>query len=963
MPPPRKNLLPDANRIFVNREKPIAAFETAARNIAADSSAVLVFYGIGGQGKSSLARELRRRCDQKAQAPYSDLRYAELDLHGRPNSDPELLMVWLRNAFANAGIAAPCFDLTLGFLWAAQRPEQPLPELRSSWFTRESDVIGGTAMDLLGVVKDLAGDEIARIPMFGGLIRRASRWAIRKGYESYLHAAHGPLQELYREDELKKPYEIASLLPWMLAQDLNAHQQRNADERLVLFIDEYERVFAQGGAAESWSANPFDRNMRSLIAETNGLLAVFFTRERLPWDDDADWADTLTGRQHLLGGLTASDAHRYLDAIPVADAALREAMIEGARETARPDAAVYPFMLDLQVEHWRQLVARRQPVMPGSFDVAAPDFRNRRREIVERVLRDYDPALQATLRRLACARRFDRDAFDEIVSTFRTGLPGDSFETIAQLSFASKSDDGFVAIHSVMAEAIRELLDPERRAEAVDTLFRHYMTRATVSSHFEVTGATIAALGEAAWLRREQGAQGYTKWLAEMSDPLATAAHYAVCAELWREALILVGPDSPDTIECLNNLGGLANAQGDFKGALAHYRRALEISDRLNGRNSVESANVLSNVGGVQDTLGEYAAAKANFEEALAIREKVQEPDHADLAINLNNLAGVLSDLGDYAGAKIMHERALVVREKAHGPDHPATAISLNNLGLTLEELGDFAGARKHHERALAIREKILGPDHRATAVSLNNLANITARLGDYAAAKDLHERSVAIREKTLGPDHPDTATSLNNLAFILNQLGDRKSARTLQERSLAINERIFGRHHPATAVTLSVLAVLLKNDGELEPAAEMLEEVVAIREKLLGPAHPQTAAALHSLGGVYVRQGETDRAMTIYGRAREITEKHFAPDHHSVTSIMQSIADLHHKLGNRREARALFERCLAASEKSYGASHIATLKIARSLHRLALDENDMATAGALAEKYGAEALAASAPS
>ena len=71
-------------------------------------------------------------------------------------------------------------------------------------------------------------------------------------------------------------------MPWMLAQDLNDHLSRHTGDRFVLLVDEYERVFDQGGAGKCWEENPFDRLMRRVVAETNGLLAVFFTRERLP---------------------------------------------------------------------------------------------------------------------------------------------------------------------------------------------------------------------------------------------------------------------------------------------------------------------------------------------------------------------------------------------------------------------------------------------------------------------------------------------------------------------------------------------------------------------------------------------------------------------------------------------------------------------------------------------------------
>jgi hypothetical protein len=95
-------------------------------------------------------------------------------------------------------------------------------------------------------------------------------------------------------------------------------------------------------------------------------LAIFFSRERLPWEDDPDWRDDLNGAQHLLGGLPDKDADEFLRAIPIESAVIREAIIDGAREKPRPAAAVYPLMLDLQVEHWRTIVAKREPITPTS---------------------------------------------------------------------------------------------------------------------------------------------------------------------------------------------------------------------------------------------------------------------------------------------------------------------------------------------------------------------------------------------------------------------------------------------------------------------------------------------------------------------------------------------------------------------------------------------------------------------
>jgi hypothetical protein len=376
MPPPRLRTLPAANRIFVNREGPLRVFENAAFDIPADSARLLTFYGIGGQGKTALCRELMQKTG--SDPSYRFLRRAELDLHGRPKTDPDLLLVWIRNGFADAGVALPCFDLALAIVWEATRGEQPFPKLSRAWLGKAKDFAGeGAASAAKAAEEHLPehlGDAVAQIPGVGFLFKSIGGWVIDKAYRAYLHRSRDALQELYRNGELKKPYELLELLPWMLAQDLNHHLANHGEERFVLLVDEYERVFDEGSAGSLLRENPFDRHLRTFVRESNGLLAVFFSRERLPWEKYPEWAASLQGAQHLLGGLNGKDADAFLQAIPISEPVLRSAMIEGARETSARDAAIYPLMLDLQVEHWRALIASGKPIEPAAFSVSAGDL-------------------------------------------------------------------------------------------------------------------------------------------------------------------------------------------------------------------------------------------------------------------------------------------------------------------------------------------------------------------------------------------------------------------------------------------------------------------------------------------------------------------------------------------------------------------------------------------------------------
>jgi hypothetical protein len=138
MPPTREARLPPANRIFVDREAPQRIFEKAAFSIPNDGAIIRVFYGVGGQGKTALCRELMRKTDATVEPSYGFLRRAMLDLHGRQKSDPDLLLVWIRNEFAKAGLLMPCFDLALALMWEGARGEQAFPALVRPWLGRLS---------------------------------------------------------------------------------------------------------------------------------------------------------------------------------------------------------------------------------------------------------------------------------------------------------------------------------------------------------------------------------------------------------------------------------------------------------------------------------------------------------------------------------------------------------------------------------------------------------------------------------------------------------------------------------------------------------------------------------------------------------------------------------------------------------------------------------------------------------
>ncbi len=207
MAPRRQGQLQPVNKIFVGRQAEQRIFERAVFAIPPDRSRILVFYGAGGQGKTVLCRELVRKTSGELDPSYADFRCAELDLHGRTKDDPDRLLVWIRNGFANAGVTFPCFDLAFAIFWEATHGDEPLPKFSKPWLGRTTSMAkAGTdvAADWIqDDAKELIGDAAASIPGVGFLLKRTAHWAIKKGTRFYLERTKDALKELYRDGELK----------------------------------------------------------------------------------------------------------------------------------------------------------------------------------------------------------------------------------------------------------------------------------------------------------------------------------------------------------------------------------------------------------------------------------------------------------------------------------------------------------------------------------------------------------------------------------------------------------------------------------------------------------------------------------------------------------------------------------------------------------------------------------------
>ncbi len=197
---------------------------------------------------------------------------------------------------------------------------------------------------------------------------------------------------------------------------------------------------------------------------------------------------------------------------------------------------------------------------------------------------------------------------------------------------------------------------------------------------------------------------------------------------LWRHALRV----NENSAFAHVGLAMVANAQGDFEGAVRHYGRAVEINPRYDeGFNNL--GNALLRVGRIDDAVRQY-------EHALSLNPTFAEAH--------NGLGSVLAQRGKVWEAIEHYQRALAAK-----PDY---AAAQNNWGVALARSGDMQGAIEHYERAIALDSTY--------ADAYMNWGNALVRLGKPELAEARYAAALRYR--------PQDADAYRNLGVAFAQQG-----------------------------------------------------------------------------------------------------------------------------------------------------------------------------------------------
>jgi hypothetical protein len=405
-----------ASRIFTDRDQPQNLFRKALHSKIKNPttpSPSLVFYGVGGVGKSRLRKELTTKyCQTNEKIVYADADFSRSEL-----TSPGRFILEVSNVYETQGVKFPHFKLAYGIFFAKKNPDIQFNE-QSLPFLDQTGMVGAVVaafngMGLAGAVKDV----------------------VQQSYQLYhkKFALSPEVKDSLNELDDCTLEEIEDSLMTFFLYDLEIFSEKK-ESIPVLLLDTFE-----GFINHNSGVHQQDFWLRELIEHFDFGLAVIFSRDKIAWaSQDSSWTEKFD--QHLMQNLSQNDTCYFLEHCSITNTATQQQIYTACQG--------HPFHLDLCVDAYLE-----QGNHPTNFG-------QNKKEVIDRFIAHLKEEEVNILKLLSVPRYYTEELFDTLLQDFNFSHLLDIDEKILRFSFIEQRGHQ-TYLHSLMRKHLLADLSPK----------------------------------------------------------------------------------------------------------------------------------------------------------------------------------------------------------------------------------------------------------------------------------------------------------------------------------------------------------------------------------------------------------------------------------------------------------------------------------------------------------------------
>lgn len=202
-------------------------------------------------------------------------------------------------------------------------------------------------------------------------------------------------------------------------------------------------------------------------------------------------------------------------------------------------------------------------------------------------------------------------------------------------------------------------------------------------------------------------------------------------------------------------LGAAQLDQGLIDEGLKNMTLALDLNEKINGKESVDYLDGLVNLGAAQRLNNQPELAKTTTIQAFELAKQIYGDKKNLRTVGIGtNLANMLVDLGDIEQGEAVMRESLKMSYDVLGIMKPESLILEYNLSELLHKQGRFAEALEYAACTYAKKKEAFGANHPYVFLSQDNIAISFSGLGRHDEAIETHAEAVAGIEAALGAEH-----------------------------------------------------------------------------------------------------------------------------------------------------------------------------------------------------------------
>lgn len=431
-----------AQKEFTDRELPQ---ETFFKNITVlsenlltseEKHQVLVYYGVGGIGKTTLKNKLKKEFLNMSNSLVMEIDFK--DIRSRECASGLLNLANSLQINNNAKkIKFYNFELAYSMYFKKKNPDYSFSKDNESLFS-EFDLgieilsmfdpigISGVAMSLVDVIYNKSKNMILDPKMKNNL----------------------------KEFENMSLHDMEEWLPAYFAHDLKSYISKTGEVKIVIFLDTFEAL--NDFEIHDLKKNTKSNWIRELITHLPNVLFTIFGRDKISWSEE--WDDYL--EQHLLSELTVDYTIKFLEKCGIIEEEIRNKIAHVSNG--------HPYYLDLSVDTYFSI--------KNSGNIPSIDcFGDNKIDILDRFIRNLSNVEIELLKVMSIPNYYNYEIFTLLINKFDIPYPPTQFNSFNQYSFITKNESSKkYFVHQLMRDGMNSYIDPDLQNQINGVLFDYF---------------------------------------------------------------------------------------------------------------------------------------------------------------------------------------------------------------------------------------------------------------------------------------------------------------------------------------------------------------------------------------------------------------------------------------------------------------------------------------------------------